>query len=205
MKVKLIFYLVFTMGFYSNVFSQSIKHHSFTTYYNALLKEPDSVAWDLTPSMVSCGKQIRKSFFARDLTIANSTGPLDYRKSGYDKGHLFSFDDAQCDSIDKKECFLMTNMLPQAHAFNVGDWKALEIQERIWAKTTNLHIIAGGIGTIGQLKSGVNIPKYMYKAILMNGKYTAWIMPNLPGSFGHDYTFWEVDIKTLDAKTGLAL
>jgi DNA/RNA endonuclease G (NUC1) len=187
------------------VSAQVVKHHSFTTYYNPKTRDPDSVSWDLTPIMCACLPQVRKDAFAQDKAIANSATPADYVNSHYDKGHLFSYDDAMCDATDKVECFLMTNMLPQIHPFNAGDWKVLEMQERVWAKVSKLHIIAGGIGTLGKLKAGENIPAYMYKAILMNGKWSCWIMPNLATSHGHTYTYWMVPVAQLDAKTDLKL
>ena len=189
----------------NSVRAQTVKHHSFTTYYNAKTKEADSVSWNLTPQMCSCSPQERKDAFAQDKAIPNSATPKDYANSGFDKGHLFNYDDAMCNPIDKVECFLMTNMLPQIHPFNAGDWKVLEMQERIWAKTTTLHIIAGGIGKLGSLKGGENIPAYMFKAIYMKGVYMAYIMPNLATSHGHKFDYWKVDLKTLNAKTGLKL
>ncbi len=198
-------YLLFLILFPLSIQAQTVKHHSYTTYYNAVLKEPDSVSWNLTPTMVTCKNSTRKDMFAADPKIPGSAKPSDYAKSGFDKGHLYNFDDAVCNATDRIECFYMSNMLPQLHPFNAGDWKTLEVQERVWAKTATLHIIAGGIGSKGKLKSGENIPAFMYKAILMNGKYTAWIMPNENTSVKHPYTKWKVDIKTLDLKTGLTL
>lgn len=200
-------FLLFVVIIFVHVagFAQTIKHHSFTTYYNAKLKESDSVSWNLTPSMCSCTPQARKDAFAQDKSIPGSATPADYANSGYDKGHEFSYDDAMCSPIDKVECFLMSNMLPQIHPFNAGDWKVLEVQERIWAKTQTLHIIAGGIGSLGKLKAGENIPAYMFKAIYMNGAYKAWIMPNLATSHGHPYQYWMVPIAELNSKTGLKL
>jgi len=185
--------------------AQTVKHHSYITYYDAKIKEPDSVSWDLIPAMVSCGAQARKDAFKADPLIKNSAPPGDYTNSGYDKGHLFCYDDAQCNQVDKLECFYMSNMLPQLHPFNAGDWKVLEMQERVWAKTKKIHIIAGGIGSLGKLKSGENIPAFMFKAILMDGKYICWIMPNKNDSHGHKYDFWEIDKKTFDQRTGLKL
>lgn len=185
--------------------AQTVKHHSYTTHYNATTREADSVSWYLTPQMVSCPSQARKDAFAQDKAIPNSAKPSDYANSGYDKGHLFNYDDAMCDPTDKVECFYMTNMLPQIHPFNAGDWKVLEMQERIWAKTQTLHIIAGGIGNAGKLKSGEVIPDYMYKAIYMNGKWTAWVMPNETTSHGHSYQYWITTLAFLDQQTGLKL
>lgn len=182
--------------------AQVIKHHSYTTYYNAALKEPDSVAWNLTPHMVLCKCiVIRKDAFKEDPLITNSAVPADYDDSGYDKGHLFSFDDAEFDPIDKVECFYMSNMLPQIHPFNAGDWKELEIQERIWARTQTLHIVAGGYGSLGKLKNGENIPAYMWKAIMVNGKYSVWIMPNQKTSAGHPYDKWLTSINKFDMES----
>jgi len=205
MKRILYLLLMLAYGCGQAALAQTIKHHSFTTHYNAKLREADSVVWDLTPAMCSCSPQARKDAFAQDKAIPGSATPQDYVNSHYDKGHLFSYDDAMCDATDKVECFLMSNMLPQVHAMNAGDWKVLEMQERIWAKTTRLHIIAGGIGSLGTLKGGENIPKYMYKAIYMNGKWTAWIMPNDATSHGHPYTYWEKPVSVLDQQTGLKL
>jgi DNA/RNA endonuclease G (NUC1) len=186
--------------------AQTVKHQHYITYYNPTLKEPDSVAWDLSPAMVSCNHTVkRKDKFKADPGIPGSGSPKDYVRSGYDKGHLFNYEDASYDSIDRVECFYMSNMLPQLHSFNAGDWKTLETQERLWAASTPIHIIAGGIGSKGSLPAGENIPAFMWKAIYQNGRWTCWIMPNEVSSKGHAFGFWEVPAAVLDRQTGLQL
>lgn len=208
--------------------AQTLKHHCYVAYYDAALKESDSVSWDLTPVMVSCGDVTRKNPFKTDPLLPHSASPNDYavnsadaknklynadRPSWIDEGHLMSYQDAMCDPFGIFECFYMTNMLPQVHAFNAGDWKTLEVQERVWAKTATLHILAGGIGIntglknfpTGHLPSGEKIPAFMWKAIYMNGKWTAWIMPNQVTSVGHPYDYWETTTGALDQATGLKL
>lgn len=182
-----------------------VQHHSYKTYYDAALREPDSVAYDLSPQMTACDPQIRKDAFKADPLIPGSATPSDYTNSGYDKGHLFSYDDAQCSEVDKIECFYMSNMLPQLHPFNAGDWKILEIQERRWAKSQRLHIIAGGCGSLGKLKAGENIPQFMWKAILVNGRYLYWIMPNSNDTHGHKYDYWLKSKTEFDKATGLTI
>lgn len=184
----------------------SYKHHSYVTYYNRAIKEADSVAWDLTPEMVQCDtKQFpRKDAFKADPNILGCVPKSDYDNSGYDKGHLFSYDDAICNAVDRVECFYMSNMLPQLHPFNAGDWKSLEVQERVFAKTMKLHIVAGGYGQRKQqhtLKTGEVVPAVMWKAILMNGKYTVYIMPNQNTSIGHKYDYWATPLHSFDTKT----
>lgn len=175
-----------------------VQHRGYKTYYDAALREPDSVSWDLAAADVQCAPQIRKDVFKADPAIKGSAAPSDYLNSGYDKGHLFSYDDAQCNAIDKVECFYMSNMLPQIHPFNAGDWKVLEMQERVFAKTQHLHIVAGGYGSLGKLRAGENVPAYMWKAILINGNYAVWIMPNLKTSAGHKYDKWLTGLHTFD-------
>lgn len=191
------------MFIYFGVQAQVVQHHSYKTYYNAAIKEADSVSWDLIPQMVACsiGDSIRVDKFIPDPLIKGCPGKKDYANSGFDKGHLFNFDDAVCSTIDQVECFYMSNMLPQYHPFNAGDWKVLEIQERVWAKVQKIHIVAGGFGTLGKLKAGENIPKYMWKAIYINGQYEVWIMPNAISSHGHKYDYWKTSIHKFDFKS----
>lgn len=183
--------------------AQAIRHHSYTTYYDSTLREPDSVSWDLTPQMVSCEAQARKDRFAADPDIPDSAKPSDYANSGYDKGHLFSYDDAMCNDTDKVECFYMSNMLPQIHPFNAGDWKVVEMEERIWAKDQKLHIVAGGLGSLGHLKNGENIPEFMWKVIYFSdGRVLYWIMPNDKSSHGHAIDTWEKSRDDFNKITG---
>lgn len=190
---------------------QTVRHHAFTIYYNAKNKAPDSVSWNLTPSMLNCGKVVRVDMFAQDPLIKNGPKPSDFVNTTKDKtleiakGHLFSFEDAACNPIDKKECFYVSQMYAQYQLMNAGDWKTVEVYERSLASKSAIHVIAGYIGIASHLKAGEIVPNFMYKAILSNGKYTAWIMPNQPTSKGHKYNFWEVSLKTLDSETGLSL
>lgn len=200
--------------------AQKVVHHNYTSYYNAKTKEPDSVIWNETPAMVACKPVTRKNPFKQDPLVPNSATPDDYAVNGaklnpldIDKGHLHSYQDAMCMPFDVYECFYMSNMLPQIHAFNAGDWKTLEVQERIWAKKGTIHILAGGIGINtsikqfpnGHLPKGEVIPAYMWKAIYMGGKWTAWIMPNQVTSVGGKWDKWIVPLAELDSKTGLHL
>lgn len=201
----------------------AVKHHDYITYYNPVLKEADSVSYNLTVSMVSCVDVPRKNPFKMDPDIPKSATPTDYavnssdpkspsynadRASWIDEGHLFSYQSAMCSPFGVYECFYMSNMLPQLHAFNAGDWKTLEVEERVLAKTHDLHIVAGGYGTLktklfplGHLPNGENIPAYMWKCIQTKGNYMVFIMPNAEKSVGHPWTFWSVAIKSFDTQT----
>jgi DNA/RNA endonuclease G (NUC1) len=216
-----------------------IKHHNYISYYNPSTKEADSVSWDLNAPLVACDANPvdRKDAFKTDPLAPGSTSPSDYavnssvktspkynpdRPAWIDEGHLFSYQSAMCTAFGIFECFYMTNMLPQFHAFNAGDWKTLEVQERIWARTASLHEVAGGYGVMnkdtsiygamavqlfpnGHLPGGEVIPAYMWKAISTNGKpYSVWIMRNCKHSVGdrgfktNKYNAWLTSIHTFD-------
>jgi endonuclease G len=50
----------------------------------------------------------------------------DYRKSGFDKGHLCPFADCCSSDVAARETFLLSNISPQIHQFNAGCWNQLE-------------------------------------------------------------------------------
>jgi DNA/RNA endonuclease G (NUC1) len=210
--------------------AQAIKHHAYITYFNAKLHCPDSVSWDLTPAMI-CKLVTRVDKFARDPLNPNSPKPSQFiqlpayktnKSIELAQGHLFSYEDAMCNPIDNVECFYVDQMYEQYQGMNAGDWKTVEVYERTLPLTVGkLHIIAGFIPTPTTLANGTVVPpiaqvlpsglpvvSYMYKAIYAGGKWTCWIMPNLPGTKGHPAIgkgSWQVSTTALDKATGLKL
>ena len=88
------------------------------------------------------------------------------------------------------ESFYLTNICPQNHELNSGDWLTLEKLGREWAKKFDkVYIICGPIitnntnGTIGSNK--VVVPDAFFKAFLTvkNNVFNtiAFIMPNTSG------------------------
>ena len=61
--------------------------------------------------------------------------PVDYTRSGYDRGHLCPSSHRTRDSETNAATFLMTNMHPQVHALTAGPWKSAETYERNLAAT----------------------------------------------------------------------
>ncbi len=86
------------------------------------------------------------------------------------------------------ETFYLSNMSPQAPAFNRGIWKNLETLVREWAEEDDsIFVVTGGIlsetkGTIGPDR--VTVPSKFYKVIYdITGdkKMIAFILPNEKG------------------------
>ncbi len=148
-------------------------HEGFTLSYNKKHLVPNWVAWVLTPERNRGGLK-RADNFQPDTSIVH--GPIaqlsDYRRSGYDRGHM-------CPSADNKhsreamnQCFLLSNMCPQTHKLNAGDWEELENLCRKWAaEYDSIYIVCGPIiekgetyETIGDNK--VTVPRQFYKVIM---------------------------------------
>ncbi|MFA5892583.1 MAG: DNA/RNA non-specific endonuclease [Candidatus Margulisiibacteriota bacterium] len=125
-----------------------------------------------------------------DLPKGQRSELKDYRKSGYDLGHLAPAEDMRRDEQTESETFLLSNMAPQVGlGFNRRIWKNLEAKVRTWAKKRhNIYIMTGPIysdknyPTIGPDK--VAVPSHFYKIIVScthkgdNLDVIAFIMPN---------------------------
>lgn len=116
----------------------------------------------------------RSDDFRADPKISTgSATPDDYKKTGYDRGHLSPAADFAFDKTAMSETFYMTNMSPQTGSFNRGIWKDLESTVRNWAKKFGrVYVVsgpileknAGGYKSIGT--NNVSVPEYYYKVIL---------------------------------------
>ena len=105
--------------------SQVIRHTGYTVSYNAETKIPNWVAWTLTPERFE-ETVSRYDKFLPDPEVAHPVTTEDYKRSGYDRGHLCPAADNKWDEQAMRESFYMTNVCPQDHNLNRGDWKELE-------------------------------------------------------------------------------
>ena len=107
--------------------SQVIRHTGYTVSYNAETKIPNWVAWTLTPERFEEAVS-RYDKFLPDPEVANPVTTEDYRRSGYDRGHLCPAADNKWDEQAMRESFYMTNVCPQDHNLNRAtgkSWKKL--------------------------------------------------------------------------------
>ncbi len=96
--------------------------------------------------------------------------PNDYRKTGYDRGHIVPSADRTRTVQDNAATFLMTNILPQAPDNNRGVWRELEEYTRdlVYQLDREVMVIAGGYGDRGQLANGrITIPSRLWKIIVV--------------------------------------
>ena len=129
----------------------------------------------------------RTNKFRSDPQIpTGSATPGDYRRSGYDRGHLAPAADMAFSAQTMADSFFMSNMSPQKPAFNRGIWKDLEALVRNFAITERRIVVVTGpilpkekTVTIGA--NGVTVPTHYYKVIFdltPPQKMIGFILPN---------------------------
>ena len=156
---------------------QILKRVAYTASYNSDLRIPNWVAWRLTGAHTR-GKNKRAGVkFHEDTDVPMPRAvDFDYVRSGYDRGHLCPSADNRWDATAQEQSFLLTNVCPQDHNLNVGDWHELENLCRKWAKMYgSIYVVAGPVlfkgkhKTIG--KNKVTVPEAFFKVVLcMEGK-----------------------------------
>jgi endonuclease G len=145
-----------------------LKHINYTTVYSKSLKYPVLVEWWETKAIVQCKNQLaRKDQFAPDPLLPKETDLNDdYVGSGTDRGHMCPAATNEC--LGEKvltECFYFSNMAPQYHSLNAGDWKSLETYTRELAlKYDSIKIWAGSVGVAKKIKS-LSVPTKCWKVI----------------------------------------
>jgi endonuclease G len=91
---------------------------------------------------------------------------MDYKKSGYDRGHQMDAYDCGCDSIAMAESFYYSNVAPQLPSLNRGIWKKLEEYTRKLTKEYDSVLVWCGSVTFEDKYIGkVAVPDYCWKII----------------------------------------
>ncbi len=159
--------------------------------YNEQFEQAAWVAYVLTRNEIDSGYVKRSDNFRADTSIrSGSASPADYRRSGYDRGHLAPAGDMKWNEKAMSESFLMSNMSPQRPAFNRGIWKNLESRVRKWAiEKESIYVITGPVldhitDTIGENKVGV--PSRYFKVLVdlspPDHSFKAFLLPNQSSS-----------------------
>lgn len=170
----------------SSTTNQIIKHDYFTLSYSEKHEQAEWVAYELKKSYIKSAN-FKRPYFIEDSKV--KTGSADwrnYKKSGYDKGHLCPAGDMEFAINAYNDTFFTSNISPQIHDFNSGIWNRLEQKTRYWAtKYDGVYVITGGIlepslKTIG--RENVSVPNYFYKILLDNSnghyKMIAFLVPS---------------------------
>lgn len=150
---------------------QIVKHNYYTLSYSEEHEQAEWVAYSLDKKDIVY-TNFKRPFFIEDPKVKTKSAHWrNYKKSGYDRGHLCPAGDRKFSKDAFDETFYTSNISPQKHDFNAGIWNKLEQKVRYWTKKYNhLYVITGGIltdsnyKTIGKEK--VVVPKAFYKILL---------------------------------------
>ena len=186
-----------------------VKHNGYQLSYSEQHEQAEWVAYSLDKSDIVY-TNYKRPFFIEDPKVKTKSADWrNYKKSGYDKGHLCPAGDRRASQKAHDETFYTSNISPQNHEFNAGIWNKLEQKTRYWAKKYNhLYVVTGGIlepnlKTIGKEK--VSVPNYFYKVLLdytqPEIKAIAFLVPH-KDSNKPLYEFI-VSIDELEQKTGI--
>ena len=189
--------------------NQLIQHRYFTLSYNEGAEQAEWVAYELKKEYVKSNDLKRPYFIADPKVITGSADWRNYKKSGYDKGHLCPAADMKFDTTAFRETFYTSNIAPQLPEFNGGIWNRLEQKVRYWAlRYDGVHVVTGGVlkssvKTIGMEK--VAVPEYFYKIVLdhSNGSYKmiAFLIPNQKSD--KSLFNYVVSVDSLEKRTGI--
>ncbi len=166
--------------------SQVIQHKAYTVDYNEEWRLPNWVAYSLTSSQTK-GPVERYNKFMPDPYVKGASAQYwDYRSSKYDRGHMVPAGDMKWDRTAMEECFYLSNICPQNHTMNEGDWNYLENRVRGWANFFGeVYVVCGPIVAEHPEVIGENciaVPDSFYKVVLCNmrGEWNAigFVMPN---------------------------
>lgn len=184
-----------------------VKRNGYTFSYSEAHEQSEWVAYQLS-SLDFSNRDFERPFFIEDPKVkTRSADWRNYKRSGYDKGHLCPAGDRKKDYASYKETFYTSNISPQLHSFNDGVWNRLEQKVRYWAKKYDgLYVVTGGVlsdnlKTIGREK--VSVPNYFYKVLMTkDGKRMIGFLVPHEDSNAPLYEF-VVEVDAIEKMTGI--
>ena len=166
--------------------NQIVHHHTYSLSYNEQHEQAEWTAHILRASDIT-SKDYKRPYFEIDNKVKTKAAHWrNYKKSGYDKGHLVPAGDRKATKAAYDETFLTSNTSPQIHEFNAGIWNTVEQKTRYYAKRYNeVYVITGSVLKDGLKSIGsedVSVPEQFYKILYRNdlngGKMLAFLMPH---------------------------
>lgn len=187
-----------------------LRREGYFVSYNKERRIPNWVAWHLTAAHTNGDYYRDGQLFTEDSDVPRPRATdSDYYGSTYDRGHMCPSGDNKWSKKAQEQSFLFTNICPQNHDLNKGDWNDLELQCRYWAKRQgDLYIVTGPIfyqgvrNTIGRNK--VAVPDAFFKVILADRSKAQAIGFVYPNKAGHkDMTAYVKSIDEIEKITGI--
>ena len=179
---------------------------SYVAEYDPRLRNPKYVLEHFTADVLTGNGNRSDSNFKEDRSLeARFRGRIDdFRKSGYDRGHMAPASNHKRSQDAMDDTFILTNISPQVRAFNQGYWARFErfVQE-VAGRSKDVYVVTGPLYLPQPSASGwtmhhpmlgtpprlVAVPTHFYKVMLAEGSKEdgsggstvivgAFVMPN---------------------------
>jgi endonuclease G len=165
-----------------------VKHDHYMLSYSEPHEQAEWVGYALKKAHLTYDDRKRPYFIEDPKVRTKSADWRNYKRSGYDRGHLCPAGDRRFSEYAYKETFYTSNISPQDREFNAGIWNQLENKIRSWVKKEGTHyVFTGGVlekNLKGIGDEDVTVPRHFYKIIAKgnssNIQAIAFLMPNKP-------------------------
>lgn len=145
-----------------------IDREGYAAGYSPSKKQAVWVQYRLTAEEAFPSNAVKRSdCFDADPLLSDGVSEDDYKRSGYDRGHLAPAADMSWSKKAMQESFYMSNMSPQVPSFNRGIWKKLEDWTRhVALAETSIIVVTGSIfNSTNATASGIAVPSAYFKVI----------------------------------------
>lgn len=162
-------------------------NQGYTVQFNPLTTTASQVDWVIYPTdLGATPRGLVGSFKVDKRTPKPRAQSKHYTNSGYQRGHLCPSADRAGDIDRMKETYLLSNVVPMAPAFNMGQWKSTEITTRALAYLYNgvrvrVYVWTDSLCTPYLRNSHIAIPKAFGKqvfTILSDSLICEWYLEN---------------------------
>lgn len=186
-----------------------VHHYTYSLGYSENHEQAQWTAHVLKPRDIN-SNDYKRPYFEIDTKVTTGAAHWkNYKKSGYDRGHLVPAGDRKASRQSYEETFLTSNISPQEHNFNAGIWNSLEQTVRGYTiEYGDLYVVTGPILKNGLKNIGteqVSVPEEFYKIIYQNtrngGAMTAWLIPT--NSRSADLDDFIVPVDSIERLTGI--
>lgn len=166
--------------------STIVQHEGYTVSFNDEARIPNYVIYHLFPSDITTeGVSRDGEMFVADPDIPGCPESTEYNRSNFpkgfhlDRGHMMPAADCKTSATRMTESFYLSNVCPQDHDLNEGQWCELEKQVRFWCKhwyKQDLYVVCGPIfdDSCQKSETGIVIPKAFFKVICRRDDKKVW-------------------------------
>jgi len=205
--------------------SFEIERQGYSLAYDARNKNPIWVYEHLTAENIKGNTERSRFSFKEDDSLPNHLISTleDYKKSGFDRGHIAAAANHKISVDAMQDTFYMTNICPQCAQFNRGYWAKLEKHVRDLTKDyKNVHVITGPLyipysedgkryikyQVIG--KNDVAVPTHFFKVIILEDNFgnienRSYILPNKEISSNNSLDEFKTTIDNIEKLAGIIL